>query len=126
VDQRQVQRERAAGAGGALDPDVAAEQARQLAADGQTQPRAPVLAAGGSVDLLERLEDDPLFGLGIPMPVSVTAKATTLAAPSSWPCPWLQPDVAGEIRRVTDPWSVNLKAFDSRFFSICCTRFSSV
>src|SRR3954451_2989843 len=41
--------------------DFAAEQVRQLAADGQAQPRAAVFAAGAGVSLLERLEDDLLL-----------------------------------------------------------------
>ncbi|GJE73411.1 hypothetical protein CHKEEEPN_4976 [Methylorubrum podarium] len=48
----------------ALDNDLAAQQARDLAADREAEARAAVLAARGSVGLLERLEDDPLLVLG--------------------------------------------------------------
>ena len=58
---RQVQREHAALAGNAFQADLAAQQARDLAADGKAQSGAAVLAAGGSVGLLERLEDDLLL-----------------------------------------------------------------
>ena len=55
---RQVEREGAALAHGAPQPDVAAEQPRELLADRQAQPGAAVLPAGRAVRLLERLEDD--------------------------------------------------------------------
>ena len=61
VAQRQVQRERAAGAGRALQRDLAAQQAGELAADREAQPGAAVLAAGARVRLLERLEDELLL-----------------------------------------------------------------
>ena len=61
VVQRQVERERAALARHAGQPDLAAEQRRQLAADGQAQAGAAVLAGGAGVGLLERLEDQPLL-----------------------------------------------------------------
>ena len=60
------------------------------------------------------------------MPVSSTRKATTLAARSSDVCSGDQPPVAGSIVSVTEPCSVNLIAFEIRFFSTCCTRFWSV
>ena len=41
--------------------DLSAQQVRQLAADGQPQARAAVLARRAGVGLLERLEDDPLL-----------------------------------------------------------------
>ena len=44
-----------------VEPDFAAEQARDFAADGQAQAGAAVLAAGAAVGLLERLEDDLLL-----------------------------------------------------------------
>ena len=47
--------------GVADQPDLAAEQARDLAADRQAEAGAAVLAAGGAVGLLERLEDDLLL-----------------------------------------------------------------
>ena len=59
--ERQIQRERAAAARHAGQADLAAEQMRQLAADGETEARAAVLARGAGVGLLERLEDDPLL-----------------------------------------------------------------
>ena len=58
---RQVQREGAAGAGPAHEPDLAAEQSRQLAADGEAEAGAAVLARGRAVGLLEGLEDDLLL-----------------------------------------------------------------
>src|SRR4029077_5173162 len=61
VDLRHVKRERAAAAGEADQTDLAAQQARDLAADGESQARSAVLAARASVGLLERLEDDLLF-----------------------------------------------------------------
>ena len=60
----QVQRERAAHAELALQVQLAAEQAGDLAADRQAEPGAAVLAAGAAVGLLERLEDDPLLVRG--------------------------------------------------------------
>ena len=61
VGDRQVERERAALAGRADQPDLAAEQRRQLAADREAEAGAAVLAAGAGVGLLERLEDQPLL-----------------------------------------------------------------
>ncbi len=61
VGHRQVERERAAAARSAAQLDLSAEQRRQLAADGQAQPGAAVLAAGAGIGLLECLEDDALF-----------------------------------------------------------------
>ena len=63
VGLRQVQGERAAHSGSALQTDLTAQQARQLAADGEAQTGAAVLAAGGAIRLLERLEDDSLLVL---------------------------------------------------------------
>ena len=61
VVQRQVEREGAALAVHAGQPDLAAEQHRQLAADGQAEAGAAVLARGAGVGLLEGLEDQPLL-----------------------------------------------------------------
>ena len=61
VAHRQIQRERAADAGGAAQLDLAPEEVGQLAADGQPQAGAAELAAGAGVGLLERLEDDALL-----------------------------------------------------------------
>src|SRR5258705_8217298 len=58
---RHDERERASLTGGAREPELAAEQARQLAADRQAEARAAVLAAGRAVGLLEGLEDDLLL-----------------------------------------------------------------
>src|SRR5688572_7413625 len=58
VRDRQVQREAAALARRALDGDLAAEQAADLATDRQAEPGAAVLAACRAVGLLEGLEDD--------------------------------------------------------------------
>src|SRR6266852_1795852 len=58
VGERQVKRERAAFARSAFDPDFPAKQARELAADGKSQSRAAVFAAGGPVSLLEGFEND--------------------------------------------------------------------
>src|SRR6266540_1640534 len=57
VGRGQVEAERAALADGALDMDLAPEQARDLAADRETEPRTAVTPAGRAVRLLERLED---------------------------------------------------------------------
>src|ERR1700760_4626556 len=61
IDERQVERERAAHAGFAAQLDLAAEQAGQLATDRQPKAGAAVLAAGRGIGLLERLEDDALL-----------------------------------------------------------------
>src|SRR6202044_3639071 len=59
--QRQVQRKGAAAARDAAETNLTAQQMRQLAADGQSQARATVLAGGSGVSLLECLKDDALF-----------------------------------------------------------------
>ena len=61
VVQRQVQRESAALAVDAGELDFAAQQHRQLAADGQAQAGAAVFARRAGIGLLERLEDQSLF-----------------------------------------------------------------
>jgi hypothetical protein len=61
VFERQVEGERAAHAHRAAQLDLAAEQIRELAADGETEARAAVLSRGAGVGLLERLEDDLLL-----------------------------------------------------------------
>jgi hypothetical protein len=64
----------------AAQADFAAEQVRQLAADGQAQAGAAVFAAGAGVGLLERLEDELLlFRRDADAGVS-TSKATTCGA----------------------------------------------
>ena len=61
VMQRQVQREDAALAVHARQLDLAAEQHRQLAADGQAEAGAAVLARRAGIGLLEGLEDQALL-----------------------------------------------------------------
>ena len=58
IFQRQIQREGAALAGRTAQLDLAAEQIRQLTADGKAEAGAAILAAGARVGLLECLEDD--------------------------------------------------------------------
>ena len=58
---RQIEREGAAHARRAAQLDLAAEQVRELAADGEAEAGAAVFAAGAGVGLLERLEDDLLL-----------------------------------------------------------------
>ncbi len=58
---RQEERERAADAGRAGQVDLAAEQARELAADRQPEAGAAVLPAGARIGLLEGFEDDLLL-----------------------------------------------------------------
>ena len=67
------------------------------------------------------------FSGAMPIPVSLTAMAIALGPtlkhrmihrPSFWQ--------RGAPSSATWPWAVNLKAFDSRFFKICCSRFESV
>src|SRR5689334_22500490 len=60
----QIKGENAALPQDAFDPDFAAEQRCQLAADGQAETRAPVLPAGGAVRLLECFENDLLLVRG--------------------------------------------------------------
>ena len=64
----QEERERAPAARRALHADLAAEQARDLAADRQSEPGAAELAARRPVGLLERLEDELLLVLRDPDP----------------------------------------------------------
>jgi hypothetical protein len=55
--------ERAAGPGNALEPDAAAHEVHEAAADGEAEPGAAVLAGGGHVGLREGLEElRRLFG----------------------------------------------------------------
>src|SRR5215469_5015509 len=58
---RQIERECAAAAGRTAQLNFAAEQVRELAADGEAEARAAVFAAGAGVGLLECFEDDLLF-----------------------------------------------------------------
>ena len=60
--------------------DLAAEQARQLAADRKAEAGAAVFPAGAGIRLLECLEDQLLLLQGMPMPVSDTSNAITAGA----------------------------------------------
>ena len=64
IFQRQIQREGRALARRRAQMDFTAEQARELAADGETKPGAAIFAAGAGVGLLERFEDQLLLLLG--------------------------------------------------------------
>ena len=67
------------------------------------------------------------FSGGMPMPLSVTVKRTTRVRLATAPGdPATSPTVAGATSSRTPPWSVNLNAFESRFFSTCSRRFGSV
>ena len=66
------------------------------------------------------------FSSGMPMPVSDTSNATTAGDWLRTGCSGLQPPTAAVTDSRTPPCSVNLKAFDSRFFSTCCRRLESV
>src|SRR5262249_46922936 len=59
---RQVERERRAAPERRAHVDLAAEQARDLAADREAEAGPAVLPAGGAVGLLERFEDQLLLG----------------------------------------------------------------
>src|SRR6185503_2394748 len=61
VGHRQVEREGAAAPLRAHEVDLAAEQARELAADRETEAGAAVRAARAAIGLLERLEDELLL-----------------------------------------------------------------
>ena len=57
----QIQRERAAFAGRAVQPDFSAKQSRNLATNGEAEAGPSVLPCDGPVCLLERLENDLVF-----------------------------------------------------------------
>ena len=62
----------------ALERDVAAQEAREPAADRQAEAGAAVLPGAAAVDLAELLEHQLALALpGMPMPVSATASATS-------------------------------------------------
>ena len=97
----EVQDERAAASDLARDPNLAAEQLGNFAADREPQARPPVLAAGGAVGLLERLEDDAVLLGGDADPavgdaerdhVGGTAQRLMIGAPA----------VGGDINRQVD------------------------
>ncbi len=62
------------------------------------------------------------FSAGMPMPVSDTVKAMTVSAWSSRGAGRVHPLRAGAIPSRTEPFSVNLKALERRFFSTCSRR----
>ena len=66
------------------------------------------------------------LSLAIPMPVSRTSIAKTLCASprTGWSAD--QPDATGATRITTSPCDVNLNAFESKFFKICCSRLGSL
>ena len=88
-----IERERAAHAGRADQPDLAAEQPGDFAADRQAQARAAVLAARAAVGLLERLEDDLLLvrrnadaGVASPRtPITASARVERCRCPAFQP-----------------------------------------
>ena len=117
-----IERERAADARRAAQLDFAAEQIGKLAADREPETRAAVLAAGAGIRLLEGLEDDPLLlrrdadaGIGDLEGDDRrrVLQRRVIGAPAL---------AAGNTRRLTPPWAVNLKAFDRRFLRTCCRR----
>ncbi len=63
---------------------------------------------------------------GMPMPESSTLNTSTGPALFRWSLAGLQPRSALRTESFTPPVSVNLKALDSRFLMICCSRLSSV
>ena len=62
----------------------------------------------------------------IPIPLSATSNCTTLSAFRSVASPKRVSEGAGDTVSVTLPLSVNLNAFERRFFSTCWRRCSSV
>ena len=122
-----IERERAALAGRADQLDLAAEQRGQLAADGQTQAGAAVLAAGAGVGLLERLEDEPLlFRRDADAGVADFDRDGALRETQNRVI--RRPAATSPAARASTrgPATVNLNAFDSRFLRICCSRFGSL
>ena len=114
-------------AGRADQADFAAEQRRQLAADGQAQAGAAVLAARAGVGLLERLEDQLLL-LRRDADAGVGDRERDRRRRARQDRVIRRPARRSTCRTVIDtwPWAVNLNAFDSRFFRICCSRFGSL
>ncbi len=66
------------------------------------------------------------LSVGMPMPVSETAKARMALALRRLSLSGYAPALAGEIRSDTRPCRVNLKAFESRFLITCWSRLASV
>ena len=108
-----------------VEPDLAAEQPGDLAADGEAEARAAVLAARAAVGLLEGLEDDLLLVAGdADARVGDRERDDRLRAGSSELVVGA-PALADRLERGADtrPRSVNLKALESRFLRTCCSRF---
>ena len=109
--------ERAALARLALDPDLAAHQLDQPAADGEAEARAAVAAGRRAVGLREALEDEPPgWSVGMPMPVSRTARRISERASSS------RSATSAVDVTATSPRSVNLMALPTRLSSTCRMR----
>ena len=66
------------------------------------------------------------FSGSMPIPVSETDSASTPRARRKEACSGLHPACASRARTSTRPCSVNLKAFESRFFRTCWSRLPSV
>ena len=113
--------------GVALDVDLAAEQARDLAADREAQAGAAVLAAGRAVGLLERLEDQLLL---VARRCRCRCRRPRRRRRRRSRSASFAKRVAGvgrlHAQRRPSPRSVNLKALESRFFRTCCSRCGSV
>ncbi len=60
------------------------------------------------------------------MPVSETSKDMTLPALDNVGWSGFQPEWAADTVNFMPPCSVNLKALESKFLRICCSRFESV
>ena len=100
---------------------------RQLAADGEAEAGAAVLAARAGVGLLERLEDQRCFSAAMPMPVSLTSNGDGCLARTASTGDRSSSRRRRDCTRIdTWPCDVNLNAFDSRFLRICCRRFGSL
>src|SRR6185437_6041186 len=111
VGERQVQREGAAAAVDTAQANLTAEQMGELAADGESQPRAAVFSRRASIGLLEGLEDDLLL-LRRDADTGVAdgklddrrrlAEDGMLCGPASGGHPDMQPDAAavGELERI--------------------------
>ncbi len=127
VGQRQVERERAALPGvltRRISPPSSVASSRLIA---RPRPVPPYLRLGAGVGLLERLEDQLLL-LGRDADAGVADgerddRRRDAAAPDDRGD---QPSVTCATVIDTWPCAVNLNAFESRFFRICCRRFGSL
>ena len=109
--------ERAADAGLAFEPDAAAHQLDQPAADGQAQAGAAVLARRGHVGLRERLETASPTARGVmPMPVSRTENLSCTFSPVR--------SSSSMLSRIS-PCSVNLTALLTKLVRIWPRRSGS-